>query len=178
MLHALDNIVLLISSMYICHRDHEFMSHVARVLALFPPKIDIPFVLVHRTGFTAEYIEMSNSLVRSGMNFYNMESMILERRWRMYARNLNRIGSLNSRTQSSSLEGFQSSRLSNTPTDTLLTKCFLSKFSSQEHLYLSEIAMSKRALQLVLIILSKLLPILGITEKMEYGLVSATAFSW
>ena len=102
---------------------------------------DIPFVLVHRTGFTAELIEMCNSLVRSGMNFYNMESMILERR-RMYARNLNRIGSLNSRTQSCSLEGFQSSRLSNTPTDTLY-KVFLSKFSSQEHLYLSEIASVK-----------------------------------
>ena len=132
MLHALDNIVFLISSMYICHRDHEFMSHDAHVLALFPSKIDIPFMLVHRTGFTAEFIEMCNSLVRSGMNFYNT-----------YARNLNRIGSLNSRTQSCSLEGYQLSRLSNTPTDTLLTKCFLSKFSSQEHLYLSEIASVK-----------------------------------
>ena len=113
------------------------------MLVLFPPKIDIPFVLVHRTGFTAEFIEMCNSLVRSGMNFYNMESMILEKRWRMYARNLNRIGSLNSRTQSCSLEGFQSSRLSNTPTDTHITKCFLSKFSSQKYLYLSEIASVK-----------------------------------
>ena len=94
MLYALDNIVFLISSMYICHRDHEFMSHDARVLALFPPKIDIPFVLAHRTGFTAEL-----------------------------------IGSLNSRMQSCCLEGFQLSRLSNTPTDTLL-KCFLLKFSS------------------------------------------------
>ena len=88
--------------MYICHRDHEFMSHDALVLALFPPKIDIPFVLVHRTGFTAKLIEMCNSLVRSGMNFYNMKSIILERRGRMFARNLNRIGSLNSRMQSCS----------------------------------------------------------------------------
>ena len=64
------------------------------MLVLFPPKIDIPFVLVYRTGFTAELIEMCNSLVRSGMNFYNMEAIILERRWRMCARNLNRIGSL------------------------------------------------------------------------------------
>ena len=143
MLHALDNIVFLISSICICHRDHEFMSHDACVLALFPLKIDIPFVLVHHTGFTAEFIEMCNSLVRSGMNFYNMESMILERRWRMYARNLNRIGSLNSRTQSCSLEGFQSFYLSNTPTDTLLTKCFLSKIRSQEHLYLNDIASVK-----------------------------------
>ena len=84
---------------------------------------DIPFVLVRRTGFTAELIEMCNSLVRSGMNFYNMESMILERR-RMYARNLNRIGSLHSRMQSCSLEGFQSSRLSNTPTATLYSVFF------------------------------------------------------
>ena len=61
--------------------------------------------------------------------------------WRMCARNLNRIGSLNGRTQSCSSEVFQSSRLSNI--DTLLTKCFLSKFSSQEHLYLREIASVK-----------------------------------
>ena len=105
------------------------------MLVFFPPKIDIPFVLVHHSGFTAEFIEMCNSIVRSVMNFYNMEAIIFERRWRMCARNLNRIGSLNCRTQSCSLEGFQSSRLSNT-TDTLLTKCFLSKFSSKEHLYL------------------------------------------
>ena len=126
MLHALDNIVFMTSSMYICHRDHEFKSRDARVLALFPPNIDIPFELVHRTGFTAELIEMCNSLVRSGMNFYNMESMILERRWRVCARNLNRIGSLNSRTHSCSLEGCQSSRLFNTHTDTLYRVFFRS----------------------------------------------------
>ena len=38
------------------------------------------------------------------------------------------------------MEDFQSSSLSNTPSDYLLTKSFLVKFSSQEHLYLSEIS--------------------------------------
>ena len=67
------------------------------------------------------------------MNFYNMESMIIESRWRTYARNFNRLNFCVASTLSCSLEDFQSSSLSNTPSDYLLTKCFLAKFSSQEH---------------------------------------------
>ena len=91
MLHTLDNIVLLISSVYKCDKGHECLSHDARILALFPPEIEIPFVLLHRTGFTTEFVEMCSSFVRYGMNFYNMESVIIESRWRTYARNFNRF---------------------------------------------------------------------------------------
>lgn len=138
MLHTLDNIVLLVSSVYTCNKGHECLAHDARILALFPSEIEIPFVLVHRTGFTADFLEMCNSFVRRGMNFYNMESMIIESRWRMYVRNYNRFTFHVGSTHSGSLEGFQSSSLSNTPSDYLLTKCFLAKFSRQEQFYLSE----------------------------------------
>ena len=60
--------------------------------------------------------------------------MIIETKWRMYARNFNRFNFATS-TQCCSLEGFQLSSLSNTPSNNL---CFLAKFSCQEKLYLSE----------------------------------------
>ena len=67
MLHTIDNIVLLISSVYKCDKGHECLSHDARILALFPPEIEIPFVLLHCTGFTTEFVEMCSSFIRSGM---------------------------------------------------------------------------------------------------------------
>ena len=48
----------------------------------------IPFILLHRTGFTRELVDTCTVFCRRGINFYNMESLILERRWEAYSKHL------------------------------------------------------------------------------------------
>ena len=61
--------------------EEVLVGMVVAVLSCYPMKAAIQFVLLHRTGFTSDLVEMCTSLVGSGMNFYNIESLIVERRW-------------------------------------------------------------------------------------------------
>ena len=85
-LHDISNVVLLVSAVYICENNHNILAHDETVLRNFPLQTLIPFVLLHRTGFTRELVDMCTTLVRSGVNFYTMENLILQRRWETYAR--------------------------------------------------------------------------------------------
>ena len=56
-------------------------AHDERVLKLVPNNCQIPFVLLHKTGYTKQFVEEILALCRNGMNFYKIESMIIEARW-------------------------------------------------------------------------------------------------
>ena len=88
LLHELDRIVLLVGCVYSCPLSHVCLSHDARIIHQLPVDCEIPFVLFHRTGFTTSFAELCFNLIASGMNFYNMETMILERRWSNYAKRI------------------------------------------------------------------------------------------
>ena len=62
------------------------MAHDEIILDSFPCKAVVPFMLFHRTGFTRQLTDMVLALVRKGVNFYNIESLILEQRWEHFAR--------------------------------------------------------------------------------------------
>ena len=83
---------------------------------------------------------MCNLLVSSGMNLYNIESFIIERKWAAYARNYNRFKFYTGSTHTCTLTGFQHSHLSSIPSNSVLTQRFLSSISGQEHLYLREMS--------------------------------------
>lgn len=140
-LHAIDNIVILVSAVYICENRHTILAHDEVILSCYPTKAAIPFVLLHRTGFTPDLVEMCTSLVRSGMNFYNIESLIVERRWETYSRQRSHFYLHRQNTQqTTNCDGgdFWSSSLSNCPSNNILAKCFLARFLDDEKLYLSE----------------------------------------
>jgi len=85
-IHAVDNIVYLVSAVYICERKHKLLAHDEAILDCFPFKSVVPFLLLHKTGFVRSFADMCTSLVRSGMNFYAIETYIRERRMATYAR--------------------------------------------------------------------------------------------
>lgn len=73
------------------------------------------------------------------MNFYNMESMILERRWETYTKQLRHYNSYRRNTlHLESEEDFFNSPLSKCPSNDVFAKCFLARFLVDEHLYLNE----------------------------------------
>ena len=84
---------------------------------------------------------MCTSLVKSGMNFYNIESLIVERRWETYSRQRSHFYLHRQNTQqTTNCDGgdFWSSSLSICPSNDILAKCFLARFLDDEKLYISE----------------------------------------
>lgn len=87
-LHGFDNIIVLVSAVYVCYNRHKMLAHDETILQLFPSSAVIPFVLLHKTGFTRELVDTCTVFSRRGINFYRLESLILERRWESYAKQL------------------------------------------------------------------------------------------
>ena len=138
LLHEVETIVFLIGCVYRCPLSHECMSHDARILRqLSEVGCEIPFVLLHRTGFMTSFVELCYTLVTSGMNFYNLESMIIERRWSNYAKKM-KVVSDTCTLQDCSSENFLQSCLANSPSNSILTQCFIAMFNLEEHLYICE----------------------------------------
>lgn len=52
-IHSIDNIVYLVSAVYVCSNKHRLLAHDPRVQQCFPTKSVIPFVLFHKTWFYA-----------------------------------------------------------------------------------------------------------------------------
>ena len=138
-LHGIDNIVILVSAVYLCDNRHKLLANDELILERFPSSTMIPFILLHRTGFTRGVVDMCMSLCRRGINFYNLESIILERRWESFTRQQELIqihGTIS--TQSVSTNDFWSCSMSKSPSNDVLSKCFLAEFLKYEKLYIQE----------------------------------------
>lgn len=61
---TVDNTVVLVSAVYICDNRHKLLAH-EEILECFQDKSVIPFVLLHKTGFTMDLVEMCSLLIRS-----------------------------------------------------------------------------------------------------------------
>ena len=146
------------------------MSHDARILRqLSEVGCEIPFVLLHRTGFMTSFVELCYTLVTSGMNFYNLESMIIERRWSNYAKKM-KVVSDTCTLQDCSSENFLQSCLANSPSNSILTQCFIAICLTLRNICTSvKWKVSILAPQLALTTHSRLLPTLDITERTKYG---------
>ena len=66
LLHDICNIVLLVGAIYKCNKDHIIYSTDPR----FIKRIDriLPFILLHRTGYTRTFIHCVHSLVQNGLS--------------------------------------------------------------------------------------------------------------
>ena len=51
-LQGVDNIVVLVSIVYVCDNMHKMVAHDDIILKSFPSADMMPFLLLHRTGFT------------------------------------------------------------------------------------------------------------------------------
>lgn len=116
----------------------------------------IPFLLLHRTGFTKELVDTCVALCRQGINFYRMESLILEKRWESYSRQVELLeihGKLSSKCMTTT--DFFSSSLSKSPSNDTLSRCFLARFLNHEQLYLREMTLFLLVILSALTILSR-----------------------
>ena len=123
MIHGLNDIVYLVSAVYTCDKRHKILAHNENIFKLLPKTL-MPFILSYKTGFTIELYDMCTSFCRRGINFYNMESLIIERRWECFVRKQDMLLA----GKDDSDHDFWKSTMSNSPSNNMLAKCFLTGF--------------------------------------------------
>ena len=119
LLHSIEDIVYLISAVYVCKNRHKILSHDTVVLSLLPKEV-IPFILSHQTGVTRQLFNMCTSLCKKGMTFFDIESFILERRWECYINKQNTLKATK-KTLSNEDDSTNEGTLSSTTSDLEIT---------------------------------------------------------
>lgn len=77
-IHSFDHLVLLVSRVYQCISKQTLLAHDERLLQTLAKSMNVPFVLLHKTGFTKEFIKKVVALCNNGLNFFKIESMSIE----------------------------------------------------------------------------------------------------
>ena len=98
----------------------------------------VPFVLLHQTGFTKEFVDLCTSMCHNGMNFHSLEAVIGKTRWHYHIGRKQKYESIVQQFQKKYIAGvfcewpvvenFVDFDSKTVPSDDLLAKCFLSKF--------------------------------------------------
>ena len=84
-LHSFDHLVLLVSRVYQCIDKQILLAHDERLLQILKKSINVPFVLLHKTGYTKEFINKVVALCNNGLNFFKIESMSIEEHWNYHS---------------------------------------------------------------------------------------------
>ena len=71
-IHDVNDVVLLF--IYACEDGLRILAHDARVLKMITSPSLVPFVLLHQTGFTKEFVDLCTSMCHNGMNFLLLRS--------------------------------------------------------------------------------------------------------
>lgn len=140
LLHDVDNIVLLVSAVYVCDHRHQVLAHDETILKMLPSRSMIPFVLLSRTGFTTNMINLCIRLTVLGLNFYKIETLLLERRWESFSLKLETLNHHQAiKGEDITVGDFWSSSFCVFPSNDIISKCFLATFLLNDQLYLREI---------------------------------------
>lgn len=136
-IHAMEDNVLLVSAVYVCRMGHKLIAHDERLLKCFPSPVMVPFKLLHKTGFTRDFSEMLFLLCKQGMTFYELESLVIERRWERFNQQLHLLA-LHCKASQQECTTFTETfkKMSIYPSNNVLSKNFLSTFLEVEPLYL------------------------------------------
>jgi hypothetical protein len=144
LIHDVEDAVLLVSAVYLCDEGHKTLAHNPTVLDMLPSKLIVPFILVHKTGFTLNFVNLCVSLCQSGMNFHSLEGVIGHRRWEYFEsrKKLYQCSiqlSLVDDSNGHPFPSFLDYHKKYLPSDDTISQCFLKKFLEEENAYISEI---------------------------------------
>ena len=142
-IHDVKDVILLVSAVYMCEDRHKTLANDPRILKMLP-KTMIPFIMLHRSGFSQDMIDLIMSFCHRGMNFYSIEAAIKDIRLKNYFRRKCMYESLVEHyRKSNTIEqeykeffDFKHTRMGLLPTDDSIKNCFLAKFLEDESFYI------------------------------------------
>ena len=146
----------MVSRVYVCADNKALFAHDERLLKILPSNCHIPFILLHKTGYTKQFVEEILALCRSGITFYKIESMIIEARCNYYScieqkfwqDTLNYKVSHGGTLNTASFPPFTLDKgvLNQIPSNDAIVQCFLRDFLAKEQYYISEMSSLKSSL--------------------------------
>ena len=147
-LHCLSHTVLLVSVVYTCENGHEIPSTDPRILQMLKVEEHVPFILLHRTGFTRDFVHTILLLYIQGMPLKSIETFVWECRLQMCQ---SKLACLHDEVQLSSstlnidmVSGVSLQPLSllhfPIPSNDILSKCFLVHFQQCKSVYEANMA--------------------------------------
>lgn len=144
-LHTSEHTILLVSALYVCPVGHEVSSTDPRLMDYVDVSHNIPFILLHRTGFVRNFVHTVIELAQQGMTLRSVEKFIQQMR-RHYAATaaiqlhmeFQRKYSVNCPLNLlSDIEASEAIKLIKEPfpSDDVLMKCFLVDFLQNKDIY-------------------------------------------
>ena len=82
-IHCLYHTVLLVSVVYMCENGHEVPSTDPRILQMLKVEEHVPFILLHKSGFTRDFVHTILLLYIQGMPLKSIETYVRECRLQM-----------------------------------------------------------------------------------------------
>ncbi len=139
-IHDVDTIVFLVSAVYTCAGGHKLVASDSRIVDKLPAKTSVPYLLLHKTGFTRRFVNLVDSLCRTGMNFYSLEAAISHARWQHFEEDKEIYSDINRKATENSntiveFPSFKDTAAKYLPSDDLLRECFISNFITSEDSY-------------------------------------------
>ena len=132
-LHAIDSVVVLVSSVYVCSNRHTYVTTDPRVLKLISPEC-IPFILLHKTGFLKNFVDKVIGLVKEGMCISAIERFIASQRKITETSLFSQLSAL-SFPSLAECNHILSLVINPRPSNDILNKCFLAEFFLSEGKY-------------------------------------------
>ena len=137
----------LVSAVYVCELGYRILAHDQRILDMLPCKNMVPFVLVHKSGFTSNFVCLCASLCQNGMNFHSLEGVIHHRCWEFFESRRSIYQTLHSISTHEEHHSyptlcfptFKEFGEKYLPSDDIIRKCFLPKFLEEEVAYINDI---------------------------------------
>lgn len=118
-----------------CENGHKTLAHDARVLEVITCPSLVPFVLLHQTGFTKEFVDLCTSMCHSGMNFHSLEAVIGKTRWQHHINIMKQKYESLVQKCNNECPCFIDFDCKTVPSDDLIAKCFLAKFIEDDTKY-------------------------------------------
>ena len=137
LLHDIDSMVVLISCQYVCPNNHHYLTTDPRILEVMKSE-DIPFVLLHKSGFVKSFVHRVIGLISEGMTIAAVERFITEQRRLFIAATASQV---KSKLSLSSISCTTQKTLENPyPSNDILYKCFITDFLINSQRYSTHMA--------------------------------------
>ncbi len=135
LIHNVEHTVLIVAAVYTFVCEHTMVATDPRILKMLQFE-QLPFILLHRTGFTKGFINSIIQLVWGGMTIVQVEQYVVNCRREYIASLYVRLKLVVPETTSLSLNSvpFQLLQLP-FPSNNVICKCFIAHFQEFEHTY-------------------------------------------
>lgn len=143
-IHSIESTILLVTAEYSCGNGHIIFGSDSRIIQIIPAQF-VPFVLLHRTGFTKQFISTAIHLIGEGQSIHSVIRYITAQRNENILRIVKKIkyfAHVKSQCSTLTVEELAASEIiclmrNPIPSNDIVTKCFIAHFEENKDFFFS-----------------------------------------